>query len=87
MYAARYPRLANLFKEDVMTATGNAFRGNVVAGKRPFWFQDGLSEASLDYRDNVLMPEGTLAEALKRVPKPIPLGKIGLTTKVRPTSP
>lgn len=86
-YSSRYPRLASFFGEDVMTATGNAFVRNLVAGKRPFDFQDGLSPASLEYHDNVLIPNATLAQALAKVPvgfKAIPLSKIGLTTKARP---
>ncbi len=86
-YSVRYPRLASLFQEDAMTATGNAFVRNVVAGKRPFWFQDGLSEKDLDYRDNVLMMDTPLTDVLRKAPpgfKPIPLTRIGLTTKARP---
>ncbi|RYG48547.1 hypothetical protein EON79_04145, partial [bacterium] len=86
-YATRYPRLKTLLQEDVMLATGNGFVRNIVAGKRPFWFQNQLTEKSLDYRDNVLMPDASLAAAMAKAPKgfkPIPLAKIGLKTKARP---
>lgn len=83
-YATRYPRLASFFKEDVMTATGNAFVRNIIAGDRPFWFQNGLSEKSLEFKNNAIVPKTSLAEALKAAPagfQPIPLRKIGLTIK------
>lgn len=86
-YSARYPRLATLFKEDAMAATGNRFVRNVVAGGRPFWFQDGLTEASIGSEGNAIVADSNLAAALKKAPpgfKPIPLTKIGLTTTVRP---
>ncbi|MGV3616539.1 MAG: right-handed parallel beta-helix repeat-containing protein [Fimbriimonas sp.] len=86
-YSTRYPQLATLLDGDVMLATGNAFVRNVVAGKRPFWFQDGLTEKSMDYRENVLLEDTPLGDALKKAPKgfrPIPLAKIGLTRKARP---
>ena len=85
-YSVRYPRLASVAKDDVMSAEGNAFVRNVVAGERPFWFQNGLSEKSLDYRENVLIPKTTLSKALAKAPpgfKPIPLAQIGLTSKNR----
>ncbi|CAN5394909.1 hypothetical protein BH11ARM2_BH11ARM2_10570 [soil metagenome] len=86
-YSVRYPRIGTLPRDDLMLATGNAFVRNIVAGKRPFWFQDGLTEKNLDYRDNVLMPDASLKNVLAKAPKgfkPIPLAKIGLTTKKRP---
>lgn len=83
-YATRYPALARLRGEDMMLATGNLFVNNVIVGKRPYWFQDGLTEASVGAKGNVLMAEGTLAAALKRTPKPIPIGKIGLKRKAPP---
>jgi hypothetical protein len=85
-YATRYPPLARLLQEDVMRATGNLFVNNVIAGSRPYWFQNGLTEASVGTKGNVLLPEGTLEQALKRASKPIPLAKIGLKTKARPSS-
>ena len=86
-YSTRYPRLATLLREDVMLATGNTFVRNIIAGKRPFWFQDGLSEKSLDYRGNVLIEDKGMAEALRKAPagfKRIPVAKIGLAKGARP---
>lgn len=83
-YRIRYPQLASLLSQDVMLATGNVFKGNVVAGKRPYWFQDGLTEASISASGNVMLESATLAEALKRASRPIPLAQMGLTTKARP---
>jgi parallel beta-helix repeat protein len=83
-YSVRYPQLTSLLAQDVMLATGNVFKGNVIAGKRPYWFQDGLTEASISASGNVMLESATLAEALKRAPQAIPLDKIGLVTKARP---
>lgn len=88
-FSTRYPAIRNLLREDLMLATGNSFVNNIVAGDRPFWFQDGLTEKSLDYRTNVLIPTAPLKQALEQAPrgfKAIPLGKIGLATKGRPSA-
>lgn len=79
-YAVRYPRLATLLTEDFMLATGNTFTGNVVVGRRPYWFQDGLTQDSVGADRNVLLDSGSLEAALKRVSPPISLAKIGLKT-------
>ncbi|RYG76419.1 hypothetical protein EON77_10460, partial [bacterium] len=86
-YSTRYPEIETLLTEDLMLATRNTFVRNIVAGKRPFWFQDGLTEASVGAKDNAMLPDMTLAQALKMAPPgfiPIPLDKIGLRTKARP---
>lgn len=83
-YSSRYPRLATFFNEEIMKATGNTFVRNIIAGDRPFWFQNGLTERDLEYKDNVITAKSSLSEALEKAPKgfqPIPLKQIGLTTK------
>lgn len=85
-YSRRYRGLKGLFEQDFMLATGNGFVRNIVVGPRPFLFQDGLSEKSLDYRGNEFLKSGDLKAALSAAPKgfkTIPVGQIGLVTKAR----
>jgi hypothetical protein len=86
-YSTRYPPLATILQEDIAFPKGNRILRNVSLGEEWIKFFDGLSEKDVEYRDNVVGANGTLEEALRRVPKefqPIPIKSIGLKTTRRP---
>lgn len=82
VYAARYPRLADVLSRGFGDPTGTRIADNVSVGGTWLRLQDVLTEKDFDNVGNVQLAVGTLADGLKR--RPIDLGKIGLRTKKRP---
>lgn len=78
-YSTHYPELARTVEGDLKNPAGNKVLNNVCVGP---WinYLDGLSEKDLEYRGNVLLKKGTLAQALKSGSRgfvPIPTDRIG----------
>ncbi len=89
-YSTRYPKLANIQSVDFAFPAGNVIDSNIALGGQWLRLLDNLTTKDFEDRDNVVVNKaGSLGSALKLAPrsfKPIPVGKIGVETRRRPSS-
>ena len=82
VYTARYPRLRDVLVRGFRDPSGTRIVDNVAVGGDWLRLQDGLTEKDFENRSNVVLPQGTLADALRV--RPFDAAKVGLRTKRRP---